>query len=328
MNKISVIMPAYNSENYIRNCLDSLLAQSFNDFEMIIVNDGSTDKTSSVLNEYQKKNPNKITIINKENGGQSSARNLGLKKSNSEYVIFLDSDDYFEKDLLSDLYNEAQKNKSDITICNYYFVDNEKKEQIINPDIKINESRLLTCNEYMLTPPAPWNKLFKREFLVKNNFLFPEGIVNEDYAVIPTLVKYKPIIYFVNKPLINYVMSINSTMRKKEFHNKLLDKFTATKILVTSLIDEKEYKDELEYLVLIHLLNNHAYLYYNYKRFDLINEISDYIKEYFPNWYKNKYLNNLPLKRKFYMYIFYNKKYKTLIFLQRCKNYILKRKEK
>ena len=125
MTKVSIIVPFYNSKKYLKRCLDSLVKQSLNDIEIIFVNDGSTDGSEEIIYDYLNKDQ-RIKLFNKENGGQASARNLGLSKATSDYVIFIDSDDYVEENLCEELYNSV-KNGYDIVISDYYIVSNEVK---------------------------------------------------------------------------------------------------------------------------------------------------------------------------------------------------------
>ena len=127
MPKISVIIPVYNVEKYLSQCLDSILNQTFKDFECICVNDGSTDKSLAILQEYVNKD-DRIKIINQENKGLSGARNSALKIVNGKYITFIDSDDFVTIDYLEKLINIAEKEDSDIVYCRhkmYYFVDNK-----------------------------------------------------------------------------------------------------------------------------------------------------------------------------------------------------------
>ena len=122
--KISVVLPVYNVANYLRKCLDSLVNQTFKDFEVICVDDGSTDKSTKILEEYQKKD-NRIKILQQQRGGAGAARNLGLGHAQGKYVQFLDSDDYFESNLLEEMYTRAEKYDADLVVCSSKKVDDE-----------------------------------------------------------------------------------------------------------------------------------------------------------------------------------------------------------
>ena len=119
MAKVSVIIPVYNVEKYISRCLESLANQTLKDLEILIVNDGSTDNSRSIIEKYLKKHSLRIKYFEKQNGGLSSARNYGLKYATGEYIAFLDSDDYVEKDMYEDMYKIAKKDDADMVECDF-----------------------------------------------------------------------------------------------------------------------------------------------------------------------------------------------------------------
>lgn len=177
MKKISVIIPVYNVENYIEKCIQSVLSQTLNDIEIIVVNDGTLDNSMKKIEKYR----DKLIIINQENQGLSAARNTGLKYATGEYVFFLDSDDWIEKTSLETLYNNS--GNSDIVFSNYYFFDETKNLIFKNSfdfDKKIFQQNLgkyfLTCNSEIIA----CSKLYKRVFLIKNSLEFTSDIIHED----------------------------------------------------------------------------------------------------------------------------------------------------
>ena len=130
MPKISIIIPVYNAEQYLEDCLLSISQQTFGDFEILAVNDGSTDRSLEILKKYQEKEP-RLKVFSQENKGVSAARNLGVEYAKGEYIIFLDSDDYIENNMIESLLKVAIENQSDIVLCGFYadFVD--VNEQLI-----------------------------------------------------------------------------------------------------------------------------------------------------------------------------------------------------
>ncbi len=115
--EISVIIPVYNSEKYIVKCLDSLKAQSMKEIEVIIINDGSTDRTKDLIEEYQNAHQLKIRLYSRENAGQAAARNFGVLQAEGRYIAFMDSDDYVERDYLQQLYQTAKDHQSEVVTC-------------------------------------------------------------------------------------------------------------------------------------------------------------------------------------------------------------------
>ena len=121
MPKVSVIVPVYNVEKYIQKCLNSLVKQTLEDIEIIIINDGSKDNSFYIIKEFEKKYENKIKYFEKENGGSADARNQGILHATGDYIAFLDPDDYVELDIYEKMYNKAIEENSDIVECNFYW---------------------------------------------------------------------------------------------------------------------------------------------------------------------------------------------------------------
>lgn len=313
MCKISIIVPVYNSEKYLRKCLDSLINQTFKDIEIIMINDGSTDNSEKIIKEYQKKDK-RIVLFNKKNGGQSSARNLGLSRAKGKYISFIDSDDYIQPNLCEKLYGVISAGY-DIVVTDYYIIDGKFKKYY---KISNCEEGEISSKDYLLTAVCPWNKMYKKSFLINNKFKFPEGIIYEDYASIPTLVNYNPKIYYLSEAFVNYIHTEVSTMRSAEYKIKYEDIFVATNFLYEHLFDS-EYREELEYLISNHFLYLGSLNFYRFNKYEQIDKISDFIKEHFPKWKDNYYIKKKGKKEKIIMSLFYHKKYKVIKFFQKVK---------
>ena len=175
--KISVIIPVYGVEKYIRQCLESVINQTYKNLEIIVVNDGTRDNSMKIVEEYL--SDKRIKIINKENGGLSSARNLGLKNATGDYISFVDSDDWIELFLYEKLVENL--NNEDIVIFNFYEFNDLTKEKVLS---KINVREITNFNRgkffYKKTYYACWNKLYKKKYLEKIRVKFIEGIIYED----------------------------------------------------------------------------------------------------------------------------------------------------
>lgn len=178
--KVSVIIPVYNVENYLKECLDSVINQTLKDIEIICIDDGSTDKSLDILKEYAKKDT-RFIVLTQENKGAAIARNKGLDIARGEYVIFLDSDDFFEKNFLEEMYNCAKQKELDVCICNlYYYDDVSKSDKKMSWALKkayIPQKEVFNykdCPDYIFnfTNNWAWNKIFKKEFLKKNHIKF------------------------------------------------------------------------------------------------------------------------------------------------------------
>lgn len=170
--KISVIIPAYNVEEYIGRCLDSILEQTYQNFEVIIVNDGSNDNTSNVLAEYAKKYPQKIIHIDQENAGAAAARNNAMKSATGDYIAYIDSDDYMDKDYFETLITNSDNGKMDAVLSGY---------RKVNEDGKILLTKKLKDYDWSkFIIPTPWARIYKREFILKNNIDYIDNNIGED----------------------------------------------------------------------------------------------------------------------------------------------------
>ena len=183
--KISVIVPVYNIERYLNKCLNSIVAQSLKEIEIIIVNDCSLDNSLKIIERYMKKDK-RIILINKiKNEGLTSARNSGLEIAQGKYILHIDGDDWIEQDYLKDMYETAEKYKADMVVSDFYFdYENEKlvyqSDQFGITGEKIENKNAIE-NLCYGSFPAIWNKLIKKEIYIKNNIKFPNGIsIGED----------------------------------------------------------------------------------------------------------------------------------------------------
>jgi len=305
MIKISIIVPVYNTSKYLDKCIDSLVNQTLDDIEIIMVNDGSTDNSEEIISKWQDKDK-RIKLYNKENGGQSSARNLGLDKAKGEYIAFVDSDDYISYDMYEVLYNKAKKNKLDMVLCDFYL---DYGDKIVENERLFDEEGNISFKDYIMSTPSPVNKIIKRSFLEENKFRFPEGFIYEDLASMPILGICNPKIKYINKYLYYYVQSPVSTMRNDKYKKKYEDIFSAINYLYNNMIG-KGYDSELEYILVCHFLYLGTLNFYKYKKYDKISMIADDMRKYFPNWKNNLYVkNNFTRKQIIYMNLFYNKRY-------------------
>lgn len=183
----SIIIPIYNVEKYLNQCIDSVLIQKFTDYEIILVNDGSPDNCGKICDDYAKQYP-QIKVIHKENGGLSDARNFGIKSAKGDYLIFLDSDDYWEGGgILSDLAEIINNdNNPDIIIHGntFIFETGENKKALIKN--MYNSNNFISDYENLVTEgiyyASAWNKIVRRELIYNNNINFPKGLLHEDVA--------------------------------------------------------------------------------------------------------------------------------------------------
>ena len=188
MIKYSFIVPVYNTEKYLKKCLDSLVNQTYKDFEIIVINDGSTDKSSSIISKYQKKYKN-IIVIDKENEGLSMARNRGVQKSSGKYIIFVDSDDYVSNKLLE----EVDKKIDDSDILRFQIATEDEGYTKINEyheegfESMCGYDAFKNLSSYHFVEPA-WCYVIRKNYYIENKFSFKKGVYHEDFGLIPYVI--------------------------------------------------------------------------------------------------------------------------------------------
>ncbi len=183
--KVSVIIPIFNQEKYLNRCVDSLISQDFDDYEIILVNDGSTDKTPQICDEYAEKY-SFIKVIHKVNAGVSAARNSGIDSALGEYIMFVDSDDYVTENYISTMYNHQIENHDKMIVCNMYKKKEAQKDFVIAFNEYSKETLTYSKDEYFLLykawlSPYSCNKIFSKDLLVSNSVRFdPNYVIGED----------------------------------------------------------------------------------------------------------------------------------------------------
>ncbi|WP_446470092.1 glycosyltransferase family 2 protein [Xenorhabdus stockiae] len=256
-NKISVIIPVYNVEKYIEKCIHSIKNQSYDNFEAIIINDGSTDKSIEKITALISQD-SRFKIIEQKNAGLSAARNKGLEHATGEYISFVDSDDYIDKNFLKDMMNKIIQTDSDICVCDVQTVDeNEKKIKYLRQHLNSENAPLEIYPIYLesvIVLPIACNKLYKKKFFKK--IKFPIGRYFEDIAIMHQIIFSAKKICYVNKPLYNYLIRKNSiTQTQNDKH--LTDRFWVVKHIKNNLEHNnlyKKYKKNYATLYLIHLI--------------------------------------------------------------------------
>lgn len=215
---ISIIVPIYNAEKVLAKCLESILSQQFSDIEILLINDGSTDSSLNICQEYAQKD-RRIKVIDIPNGGVSNARNVGINNSRGEYIAFVDADDYIESDMYSKLLMKMNNTNAEIAFCGYFchtirrttktvmFESTMAQEQIINEFIpKFISSMSINGNEQRMYGGAVWRCLFKASMIKNNKINFnPKLKIAEDLIFLLNALSRSNIVCFVNLPLYNYV---------------------------------------------------------------------------------------------------------------------------
>jgi len=299
MPKVSIIVPVYNTEKYLEKCLNSLVNQSIVDIEIIIVNDGSTDNSEKIINNFKSNYPNKIIYLKKENGGLSDARNFAIPHISSEYIGFVDSDDYVELDMFEKLYNLAIEKNLDLVECNFNW-EYPNKTKI---DYGIN---YLEKNDFFLLGRVMvCNKLFKASIIKEKNITFPKSLNYEDIEFFYTLMPYINNYYLLNDTLYHYMQRDNSIINNQ--NEKTADIFIILNNIINfykknNLFDM--YKNELEYLFIRFLLGSSFLRIIKIKnkklRKELLNKTISELYLTFPHWKNNKLLKIKSKKNMYY----------------------------
>lgn len=261
MEKLTVIVPAYNVEKYIEKCLASLVNQTYKNLKILVVNDGSTDNTKQIIEKYEKKYEN-LKLLNKENGGLSSARNFGLKNTKTKYVTFVDGDDYLELSTYELIMKKMEEEKTDLGIFNFKkvysqkIIDSKLDEKIYNKNfLKYLFSKSTEVNIVV------WNKIFKTDIILKNKIYFENRAYFEDTGFIFRYLYFIKKISLVELPLYNYIQRENSITKK--FNPIIINSCENTYKIIKEFYREnnnyEKYKNEIEDMYLrmkIYTLNN------------------------------------------------------------------------
>lgn len=298
---ISIIIPVYNAEKYLKRCINSIILQTYKDLEIILINDGSEDNSSKICDEYACID-NRIKVIHKENGGPSLAREAGVKIATGEYIAFVDADDYIDFDMFEILVNEAEKGL-DIVQCGFRKVS-PNGEVLETIELKpINISSTFECSLYYAsqinTTNFLWNKLYKAELF--KDIIFPKLYAGEDSCILTQIYASAKRIANIKGSFYNYVMTPNSLCRQA-FSEKKLDNIEAGKFMYNFYF--KRYPELCGFSAL-HICSYAARLYCEVIGVDINNKeerldqlISDFNKFY--NFTKNRFTRSMSSKKRIY----------------------------
>ena len=222
MPKLSIIIPIYNVEKYLGECLDSVINQTLTDIEILCVNDGSTDSSGQILAEYQSRD-NRIKVINKENSGYGISMNMGLDAATGEYIGIVESDDFVTNTMFADLYNIALNNDAEIVKSDYfYYTTANNQTRKAGKISKFKSNKVFAAKEYpelIKMQPSIWSAIYKREFLNQNNIRFLEtpGASYQDTAFSFKAISLAKRIVLTDKAYLHYRQdNVNSSVRSKD----------------------------------------------------------------------------------------------------------------
>lgn len=216
--KVSVIVPVYKAEKYLNRSVGSILSQTLTDFEVLLIDDGSPDRSGDICDEYAAKDP-RVRVFHKENGGVSSARQCGLDNAQGEYTIHVDPDDWVEPQMLEELYAKAKEEDADMVFCNYFW-DKRNSSKVIRQHIALLDSISVLRGLFGSLHGSVWNKLIRRECCVENGVSFPIGInLYEDLIFnIELLLKTTSLkVAYIDKAYYHYIQNENTNSLTRNY---------------------------------------------------------------------------------------------------------------
>lgn len=299
MAKVSVIIPVYNAEKYLNQCISSIANQTMQDIEILAINDGSTDNSLNLLDQLSEKYKGRLKVFTKENGGAGSARNIGIENANGEFIKFVDADDYLRVDILEKMYSIAKEHGVSLVRGNYQTILGPIKmeDKCSWSDIKGSQIVDLSKNkDYIVTEtPGIGNKLISRDLI--GDLRFPEKTKWEDLAIMPVVIASSEKLFHIDEPVYNYRVNMNTTI--KDFINKIpniLDVIKCVENIETEMQKRgllEEYKSQIESLYILHTLFRveNAMLWVNFshkKKEIVVSSLLGILDARYPNWQENR----------------------------------------
>lgn len=297
MKKISVIVPVYNVEKYLGKCLDSLVCQTLEEIEIIVINDASPDKSDIIMEQYHTKYPDKIKCIYlEENLSQGGARNKGIQASEGEYITFVDSDDFVDINMCEILYKKAKETDSDIVFCDIYRVfeeTNEKRQSSLVYKQQMGETTRKKREQLFMSESYPVAKIIRKSIITDNGLWFPEHMKYEDRATVNLYYAYVKKCAYVRKPLYYYVFHKDSTTTKNG--NQNIEYLDASRLLFKRMKEHGiygQYHDAADMVLIKGMLCGMG-MPQAWEETDLkgIYNLACSLKKEFPYMDKNKFFN-------------------------------------
>lgn len=315
MDKVSVIVPIYNVERYLKRCIESLIIQNYQNLEIILVDDASTDNSAAIAKAYELQYPEKIVFVQRKiNGGSSASRNTGLSIAKGEWIAFVDSDDWVARDFISSMYEIAIKDNANIVMCGVYYYYSDRYFFEIDPfygltTCSTHKEKIALCRAYSTA------RLYNRTFWDKTGIQFPENIFRcEDIATIIPLLTYTSSISIIRKPYYYYYQREGS-LSNSNTKGQTFDFYYAA-IRRMNELAEKGFEMELEFRAISELMYGMVMIMIRAEadRKEIVNHI-DRFSAIYPNWEKNKYMCKLPISKHIFIFFAKIKKIGILKFL-------------
>lgn len=322
--RFSVIIPVYNVKDYLEKCVASVLAQHTDDYEIILVDDGSTDGSGELCDEIAARTPERVRVIHKPNGGLGDARNVGLENARGDYLVFLDSDDYIDETMLMELSEQADTFHADIITFGFRVDKNGDTSQAVIDTLP--EGKIFTLNdtpELLLALPNAWNRIYTRELFLKTGIRYPGRVWYEDIRTTTKLFAKANSVVSVHRPYYYYVVRENSITRNTNVsrNGEIIDAFDDLLGWYRENGLFERYRDELCFLTVEHLFiaASGRVLMIDPKH-PLLKEFYLYTREHFPNFVHNRYIGHMPRARKLAFRLLLHRQYHLLRWMFRVKN--------
>lgn len=295
MHTVSIVMPLYNVETCMEASVQSVLEQTYSDWELILVDDGSTDNSGALADAFAAQYPDRIRVLHQENRGQGSARNVGVEIATGEYLFFMDSDDTIESNLLEVAVRLAVQQDADIVTFEYDIrrPDGSLVKTVRNPFELPKTGNPRIQREFLLVAGMPWNKIFNMAFYRSTSLAFPEKVWYEDIVLCTKMMSQARTAVHTSRPLYHYYLRQGSTMRNKNIrrNREIIDAFEDIRFFFEQNGLSDMFRDELCCLVI-----DNVYIAASLRvirldpRNPLIKEFRTYLREVFPRYRKNPYL--------------------------------------
>ena len=324
MELVSVIVPVYNVEKYLARCIQSVCGQSYQGLEIILVDDGSKDKSGVICDEYAERD-GRIKVIHKQNGGLGDARNAGVEMAEGKYLLFVDSDDRIHENLVRDTVETAEKNQADMVIFDY--IGEEENGNLTDRfTFPFSASRVIDVaeeKELIMRSCSAVNKLIRRDLWKESGFQFPKGRYYEDLATIPkVMTKTKKIVY-LPEVYYYYLMRDGSIMHSRNFEKNYEDRTWAVDQLLEYFEREnliETYRNELEYLV----FENTYFvpskeIVLNDRKSEYLKKFRDYAYNKFPQMNKNYYVQQIAGKDKILLKLLQHRMYGMMVLMSQLR---------
>ena len=323
MPKASVIVPVYKVEEYLEKCVQSILAQTERDFELILVDDGSPDRCGALCDSLAQTDP-RIRVIHQENQGLGGARNTGIREARGDWLLLVDSDDWIEPKILEKAMEAGLREEADLVMFAFRTVDEQGRELGVFRENMPKERGigLQEHKEALLTAPCAWNKLYRRSFFQGTGLAYPPRVWYEDLRTTPKLMAKAGRMVFLDEVGYNYLQRQGSIMKSAnlERNREILDAFDDLLPWFRKEGLFEAYRRELEYLAVFHVyLTAGVRVALADRKSPLLRELPAYVEERFPGWRQNPYLPKLGGKRRLLVSLLQKKWYWAVSLLFKLK---------